>query len=363
MPKLADLDFTDLYVRLDGRDPSRYAPVARRGLALPRNMPVPEEYESEIETLRHDLLRQPHDDFALDIDEMRLRGSRSTLFGEQTWVALRRLPLDPPDLDKLGFRPEILQEFRSWGARSGLIVVGGATRAGKTTTLVGLLTDFLKNHGGVGYTVEDPVEFYLQGEHGQGNFCFQQEVHADHEWGEAVKKALRWAPRYIFLGEVRTPAAAKWLLRAATSGHLAMCTVHGGSIEETLSAILQIAQAELGDTAPAVLADGLCAVVHQSLVQGRPNVHVLTTDPQAADPVRAAIRSGKLQTLGTTIEAQSAIRKTNARNAAAASLPTAPLRRDVEAGEAEAARQSPGTARAAAANPAQAAKKKGWFGG
>lgn len=373
MPKLSALDFTDLYVRVDDRlhtdglSQSRYAPTPRRGSTLPRNMAVPDEYEAEIDLLRTTLIRQEHDDFALDIEGMRLRASRCDLFGDQRWVALRRLPLDPPRLDTLGYRPEILNEFKSWGNRSGLIVVGGATRAGKTTTAVGLLTEFQRMHGGVAVTIEDPVEFYLQGPQGEGGYSFQREVHADHQWGEAVKTALRWAPRYIFLGEVRTPGAAKWLLRAATSGHLALCTVHGGSIEETLSAILQIAGAELGETAPTILADGICAVVHQSIVQGKPNVHVLSTDPVASDPVRVAIRSGKLQTLGTEIEKQSILRKQGrggddgddgeGRSTAqfgGPARPGAPAARPQGAG--------PRPAPARSAPPPPPPKKKGWFG-
>lgn len=307
MAKLADLDFTDLYVRLDAPDVSRFAPSPRKGAARPRNMAVPEEFDLEINLLRAQLAKQEHDDFALDLENMRMRGSRCVLFGDQQWVALRRLPLDPPKLAELGFRPEILQQLRSYGQRSGLIIVGGATRAGKTTTLVGMLTEYLRTYGGVAYTIEDPVEYYLQGEYGEGGYCFQREVHQDPEWGEAVKASLRWAPRYIFLGEVRTPAAAKWLLRAATSGHLVMCTVHGGTIEETLSAILQIAQTELGDTASHILADGLCTVIHQSLVNGRPNVRILSVDE---NKVRSTIRSGKLEQLGTEIQAQ-AVRRSN----------------------------------------------------
>jgi Tfp pilus assembly pilus retraction ATPase PilT len=309
MAKLGELDFTDLYIRLDESDVSRYSPTPRRGSTLPKNMLVPPEYDKEIDILVALIRKEQHDDFALDLEDMRMRGSRCTLFGDQKWVALRRLPLNPPLLEDLHFRSDILAEFRSWGPRSGLVLVGGATRAGKTTTLVALLCEMLRSHGGVAYSIEDPVEFYLQGEHGAGGYCFQREVHRDEEWGEAVKTALRWAPRFIFLGEVRTPAAAKWLLRAATSGHMVLCTVHGGSIEETLSAILQVAQSELGETAATILGDGLCAVVHQKITNGRPEVQILTTGLEASDPVRVLIRSKKLQQLGTEISKQNTTRQ------------------------------------------------------
>lgn len=313
MTRLAELGFTDLYIRIDTNDVSRYSPVPRRGMPINCNLSVPSEYDGEIDKLRDILRSHKKNDFSIQLEDMRLRGSRTELTGEEVWVALRRLPLSPPLLSDLNFRPEILSEFRSWGTRSGLIVVGGKTRAGKTTTMVGLLCDFMVAHGGVAVSIEDPEEYYLKGQHGEQGFCFQKSVTEDEEWGESLKTFLRWAPRYISLGEIRTASAAKWLLRAATSGHLALCTVHGGSVEETLSAVLQMARSELGETANNILADGICAVIHQSITNGRPNVQILSADNSASDPVRSAIRANKLQMLGTYIEQQSAIRSRVAR--------------------------------------------------
>lgn len=309
MTDLIELQFTDLYVRLDGDSPSRYAPIQQRSGPTEGNLEVPGDYDREIELLRGQLIRQKTDDFSLDLAGMRLRGSRCHFFLDQTWVALRRFPVEPPNLADLGFSPLILEEFRSWGDKTGLVVIGGSTGAGKTTTAVALLIDFLRTHGKLAFTIEDPVEYSIQGPHGDDGFAMQVPVHDDNEWALRVKTALRWKPRYIFLGEVRTPEAAKWLLRAATSGHMAICTIHGGSIEETLSAILQTAQSALGETAKMLLADGLCAVVHQEIVQGRPRIKLLTAEAQAADPVRTAIRTGTLTTLGTYIDQQASRRE------------------------------------------------------
>lgn len=309
MAELSELDFTDLYVRLDERAPARYNPFPRDSQTIQGNLEVPEDYDDDVNLLRMILGKHQHKDFSLTHGDMRLRSSRQKVFGGEEWCAMRRFPKELPVLDELGFRPEQLKTFRSWGRRNGLIVIGGATGAGKTTTAVGLLTDYLRTNGRLAVTIEDPVEYLMQGEIGERGYCFQNEVHEDDEWGEAVKTALRWKPRYIFLGEVRTAKAARNLLRAATSGHLVMCTVHGGSVEETLGALVQIALPELGETAYSLLADGLCAVVHQSIVQGRPNVFSLSTQDIASDPVRVAIRSQKLQQLGTYISQQEAQRK------------------------------------------------------
>lgn len=316
MQTLSGLDFTDLYLRLDadvGPDATAlYAPSVQSEAGV---LPVPEELMDEINGLRAILRDIPGRDFSISLSAMRLRGSRQTIFGAGEWVALRRFPLHPPPLEHLGFPKEIRQVFRGWGRRTGLIVVGGSTRAGKTTTASACLTEWLKYYGRVAVTIEDPVEYHLQGKVGEAGYCFQVEVSKDSEWGEAIKTTLRWAPRYIFLGEVRTPEAARHLLRAATSGHLALCTVHGGSIEETLSALHQIARSELGDTAWQLLGDGLCAVVHQALIDGRPEVQLLQADPNnLGDSVRQLVRSGKVHQLGTHIAQQSAILGAEARD-------------------------------------------------
>ena len=313
MAHLSELDFSDLYVCLDQEGgesvPSRYNPAQRKEGRTPGCLRVPEIFEKEIDiSLRGLVVRQERDTFSIDIDDMRLRGSRISLMGDQRWVALRRFPLDAPDLNNLNFPPSVVEEFRQWGDRRGLILIGGETGAGKTTTAIALLTDYLKHYGKVAFTIEDPAEYFLQGEYGERGegFCFQTEVHDDSGWEAMLKEAFRWKPRYIFVGEIRTAAAAKWVLRAGTSGHLVICTVHGGSIEATISSLIQIAQSELGETAKTQLAEGLCAVVYQELVRGRPKVKILTTDPNSVgmDKVKSIIREGKLEALAQQIDDQ-----------------------------------------------------------
>lgn len=309
MADLSELDFTDLYVRLDTNSPSSYLPKYSATQRTMGSLQVPEKYESEIALLRGQLIKQKNDEFSLDLPNMRLRASRQVMFGDEEWVALRRIPVDVPQLAALGFQPGILDVFRRWGRRTGLIVIGGPTGAGKTTTAVALLMEYLYTYGRTAVTIEDPVEYMLQGPVGEMGRCFQIPVHSDEEWSKAVDKVLRWKPRFIFLGEVRTPVVASALLRATTSGHLAICTIHGGSVEETLGAVLQMAEREMGANAAIHLANGLCGVVHQQLVNGKPSVKVLQTGSAVGDPIRAAIRSNKIQTLGSAIQQQEAIRQ------------------------------------------------------
>jgi twitching motility protein PilT len=114
-----------------------------------------------------------------------------------------------------------------------------------------------------------------------------------------VKKALRFRPQYILVGEIRTPEAAAQALRASTSGHLVFTTIHGGSVVETVGAILRLAEINLGAAAKLLLADNLVGVIHQRLGRYGPNVSMIATasGDKSADPIRKAIESGQLSAL------------------------------------------------------------------
>lgn len=326
MASLKDLDFTDLYIKLtkpgDVDEPARYNPrIVNKedgGLA---NMQVPREYDMEIQNLVSNLEKNESDDYSLDYGGLRMRVTRRVLSKGNQWASIRRINSHPPLIGDLGFTHENINLFKSWGKRpSGLIVVGGSTGAGKTTTAVSLLSDWLKNYGQVAFTVEDPIEYYLNGEmyrdNGEpgGNYVFQTEVEDDSGWKKSIQTALRWKPRYIFVGEVRTQEAAEGILRAATSGHLAICTVHGGTIEETVSAIVQNAcNGPYGmnrDNAYGLLADGLCGIIHQDLNNGVVTQSVVNaTFKNSADEVRKVIREQKLSSLNNLVKNQDNTRK------------------------------------------------------
>lgn len=95
-------------------------------------------------------------------------------------------------------------------------------------------------------TIESPAEYVVQGRHGDAGQCFQMEIKDDEDWGAALKRALLWAPRYLYVGEVRTPQAAEQLLRAATSGHTVITTVQAGAPEEAFTGLLFLAEQAMG---------------------------------------------------------------------------------------------------------------------
>ena len=130
------------------------------------------------------------------------------------------------------------------------------------------------------------------------------------DWGESLKSALRSKPRYIMLGEIRSPDAASEVLRAATSGHLVLATIHANNVTDAINAVVKYASSSdmSEDLAYDLISRGLLGVIHQNLV-GRgvkkPQISFLFTNPDtsAGDQIRGIIKTGKLN-LATSIEQQ-----------------------------------------------------------
>jgi len=305
---LHDLDFIDLYVALDEDLPSYYQ-FAEPGsyTVLPTDLPL--AYRNDVAELRRQLQNalSDCDEAGIAFDGMRLRASKARTARGQIWVALRRIEEKPPAVEKLGFTLPVIRALRELGKREGLVLLCGGTGQGKTTTAAALLYDYLVRHGGVGFTIEDPVEYMLDGRHGNSGLCYQVEAKSDEDWAEQLKRALRWHPRYIMVGELRTPEAANQLLRASNSGHLVLATVHAGSLEEGLEAVLHLGEQALGDHAPILLASGLAAVIYQSFMSHSIEARMYVTEKgNLGDPMRALIRDRRIGQATTFVDQQMA---------------------------------------------------------
>jgi twitching motility protein PilT len=297
-----DLKITDLYVRLDGVSPSIYQGQKRGKTRV--NALVPEQYNDDIKSIITFIRdHEMNSDGVVHMDGLRMRMSRQHMADGEDWICLRIIKTQIPPLDKLGILPPYITALRDLGHRDGLMLITGATGHGKTTTSVALLIDYLTKHGGVAVTIEDPVEYVLKGHHGEKGFCFQVEVESDDDWADNIKKALRWAPHYIFVGEIRTAKAAEQVLRAATTGHMVITTVHAGSPEEALMGFMHMAEQSMGGGANHILAAGITAVVHQSMTELGPNLRMCVAEHNnMGDPIRACIREGRVGMLTTYID-------------------------------------------------------------
>lgn len=227
----------------------------------------------------------------------------------------RRMPLNVPDVYQLGMPEILVKHLTSLNKATGLLLLCGPTGMGKTTTATALLKYFLENEGGFAYTVEDPPEMPLDGlyhaKKGGLGLCKQTEV-VNNNWELGLRSALRSRPRYILVGEIRTAETASELLRATTSGHLVISTIHANNLEDGLNSVIKYASASGMNEGLAadLLARGILGVIHQKLtgtVKLVPTLHYCfaNPDPMEADQMRMIIRDGKIN-LSTLIEAQMA---------------------------------------------------------
>ena len=305
LDNLKQLSFVDLYVCLEGGGKPHYR-TNMKGLTKHPDIMVPDNCFKEITELADYVRKNVSDEkMIVSVDGIRLRAAFINEANGKQWVTLRRIKETPPALDKLGFPPALVPHLEQLGKREGLILVCGATGQGKTTTGCALLSDFLHRYGGIGYTIEDPVEYDISGRHGEAGYCYQVEAKRDHEWAEMLINGLRCHPRYIFIGEVCTPDIANQLLRAATSGHLVITTLHAGSIFEGIEGLLQLSEQKIGARAAQLLATSITGVFHQTLTQNGLQSRFLITDHGTQSMgIRNLIRDNKIGQLASAMDQQ-----------------------------------------------------------
>lgn len=235
-----------------------------------------------------------------------------TIALEGTQFCARKMPTSIPNIERLGFPATISRYLSGLANRTGLILLAGATGAGKSTSIASLLKKYLETEGGYAFTIEDPIEMPLDGiyktQAGDFGLC-KQTVPPHGIWEEGIKSALRSMPKYIYLGEIRSGAAAVELLRAATSGHLVFSTIHANNVVDAIQALAKYASTGgiSEDLAFDQIGNCLLACLHQRL-EGFPKRLKMETlfanpDLSSACAVRSAIRSGNLN-VASLMEAQ-----------------------------------------------------------
>jgi type IV pilus assembly protein PilB len=147
--------------------------------------------------------------------------------------------LDPSSatlgIEALGYEP--LQKERLLNAVSrpyGLVLVTGPTGSGKTVSLYTCLN--ILNQPGVNIaTAEDPCEIPLAGIN-QVNVNDKQGL----TFAAALKSFLRQDPDIIMIGEIRDLETADMAIKAASTGHMVLSTLHTNDAPSTLTRLLNM---------------------------------------------------------------------------------------------------------------------------
>jgi twitching motility protein PilT len=176
-------------------------------------------------------------------------------------AVVRMLPKVVPRLAALDLPPgtEALSRLGQ-----GLVLIGGATGSGKTTTMAALVEEINRRDAKHIITIEDPIEF----EHtNQRSIVQQVEVGVDApDFPTALRAALRQAPDVLVIGEMRDPETMRIALAAGETGHLVFSTLHTTDVSSTVSRLTDSFPAERQATIRQEIAAALSAVYVQTLL-------------------------------------------------------------------------------------------------
>jgi twitching motility protein PilT len=176
-------------------------------------------------------------------------------------AAIRRLPRHVPSLASLNLPPgaDLLARLQR-----GLVLVGGATGSGKTTTLAALVEEINGREAKHIITIEDPIEY----EHVNRMSVIQQvEIGVDApDFPAALRSALRQMPDVLVIGEMRDPESMQIALAAGETGQLVFSTLHTTDVPSTIARMTDSFPPERQPTIRQEIAAALSAVFVQTLL-------------------------------------------------------------------------------------------------
>ena len=189
----------------------------------------------------------------------------------------------------------------------GLILVGGPTGSGKSSTLATLIDQLNRERALHIITLEDPVEVIHSS---QRSLINQREI-GRHSCGfaQGLRSALRQDPDVIMIGELRDLESVRLALRAAETGHLVLATVHTRSAASSVDRLVEVFAAEEKPLVRAMLAESLRLVVVQVLVRRVGGGRVAAREVLVATPaVRNLVREGRMAQLCSVMQGGAAQR-------------------------------------------------------
>jgi type II secretory ATPase GspE/PulE/Tfp pilus assembly ATPase PilB-like protein len=159
-------------------------------------------------------------------------------------------------LAELGFQPGVLKSYRTMlKSPHGMLLVGGPTGSGKTTTLYASINELDRNERNI-MTIEDPIEY---------NFLDINQTQVNNKAGitfaSGLRAILRHDPDVILIGEIRDRETVTTAILSALTGHLVLSSIHANDAVGVLSRLLDL------DVEPASMSSTLIGILAQRMVR------------------------------------------------------------------------------------------------
>jgi len=179
-----------------------------------------------------------------------------TQYGERAVLRILDKSLSLLALPELGMLPDVLRKYQQvLKSPFGLILVGGPTGSGKTTTLYASINELDRNENNI-LTVEDPIEYRFQG-------INQTQVNpkAGMTFEGGLRSIMRHDPDIILVGEIRDRDTAAAAVQAALTGHLVLSSIHANDAVSVFSRLMNLG------VEPYLISTTLIAIVSQRMVR------------------------------------------------------------------------------------------------
>lgn len=196
--------------------------------------------------------------------------------------------------------PEVVDEICF--LKEGIVIIGGTTGSGKSTTITTMIDIINNRRGGVILSLEKPIEYLHKNVKG---IVKQREVGVDvPSFGAGLKAALRQDPDVIVVGEILDSETIETALQAAETGHLVITSLHATDSVQVFDRIISLFPPEQRLFIYARLSHSLKAVIIQSLLLHSSGVgRVLATEVCVVNTaVRRIIASGNFTELPAVIQ-------------------------------------------------------------
>lgn len=160
------------------------------------------------------------------------------------------------DLGDLGLSPRSMEMYRSvLKSPFGMVLVGGPTGCGKTTTLYASINQLDRETRNI-MTIEDPVEYSFD-----RISQTQVNIKAGIAFASGLRAILRHDPDVVLVGEIRDGETAGTAVQSALTGHLVFSSIHA---TDSVGALLRLT--DLG-VEGYLVASTLVGVVAQRMVR------------------------------------------------------------------------------------------------